>query len=402
VQSPCTYLDHASTSHPKPDVVWRAIRDYLDGVGVSPGRGGYRAARRADTLLEEARAAVAVLLGVANPSRIAFGFNATHALNIAINGSLSAGDHVVTTNTEHNSVLRPLEALSRAGIASYTVVDVSRSGVIDLDRFRAALQPNTRLVIVNHASNVTGAVAPVAKLAAMAHEAGAMFLLDVSQTLGVLEVGADRIGADLIAFTGHKGLRGPSGTGGLYVRDPSRVQPLLRGGTGLASHRLVHPSAMPAKFEAGTPNYLGIAGLKAAVDLVLADDLTALRRRKLRLTSYCLDRLHNLDGVTVYDLDPAVPRVPVISLNVDRLYPSELSAVLDEDFGVMTRAGLHCAPLIHRSLGTEPNGTVRVSLGHDTTTADIDLLITALTVIVDRLPAGTVRSNEPAAVVPVR
>jgi cysteine desulfurase / selenocysteine lyase len=402
VQKAHTYLDHASTSHPKPDVVWQAARDYLDGVGVSPGRGGYRAARRADTLLEEARAALATLLGVANPSRIAFSSNATHALNIAINGSLSIGDHVVTTNTEHNSVLRPLEALSRAGVASYTVVDVGRGGELDLDRFRAAVRPTTRLVVANHASNVTGAVAPAPELAEIAHEVGAMFLLDVSQTLGVLDVDADAIGADLIAFTGHKGLRGPSGTGGLYLRDSSRVHPLLRGGTGQASHRLVHPAAMPAKFEAGTPNYLGIAGLKAAVELLLAEDLAALRRRKLGLTSYCLAKLHSLDGVTVYDLDPAVPRVPVISLNVDGLYPSEVSAILDEDFGVMTRAGLHCAPLIHRSLGAEPSGTVRVSLGHDTTIPDIDALIAALTAILDRVPVGAMRDHLTTKGAPIR
>ncbi len=397
-----TYLDHASTAHPKPDAVWHAARDYLDGVGVSPGRGGYRAARHADAQLEAARAAVAALLGVGNPSRIAFGSNATHALNIGINGSLSPGDHVVTTNTEHNSVLRPLEERSRAGVVSYTVVDVSRGGVLDLDRFRAALRPTTRLVVANHASNVTGAVAPAAELAAIAHEAGAMFLLDVSQTLGVLDVDADAIGADMIAFTGHKGLRGPSGTGGLYVRDPSRVRPLLYGGTGLGSHRLVHPAAMPARFEAGTPNYLGIAGLKAAVELVLAEDLPALLSRKLRLTSYCLARLRSLPGVTVYDVDPAVPRVPVISLNVDGLYPSELSAVLDEEFGIMTRAGVQCAPLIHRSLGTEPHGTVRASLGHDTTTSDVDVLIDALTAIVNRPWTEAPRSTDAATKVPTR
>lgn len=380
------YLDHASTSFPKPDAVWHATRDYLTDIGVSPGRGGYRAARAADLLVEQTRAILARLLGAADPSRIAFTANATHALNVALTGSVSPGDHVVTTNTEHNSVLRPLEALARAGVISYTVVDVTREGFFDLDRFRAALRPATRLVVVSHASNVTGAVAPVRELSAIARAAGAMFLLDASQTLGLLDIDVDALGVDMVAFTGHKGLRGPSGTGGLYVREPARVKPLLRGGTGSSSHVLTHPAAMPAKFEAGTPNYLGIAGLKAAVELLLAEGTATVRERELSLFAWSLTQLRRIDGLTLHEVHPAVPRVPVASINVAHLYPSELSAVLDDEFGIMTRAGIHCAPLIHRSLGTAPHGTVRVSLGSGTTSTDIDALVQALTRITARVP----------------
>ncbi|MGH8932664.1 MAG: aminotransferase class V-fold PLP-dependent enzyme [Egibacteraceae bacterium] len=380
------YLDHASTSYPKPDAVWHAARDYLTDLGVSPGRGGYRSARAADLLVEQTRAMLATLLGAADPSRVAFAANATHALNVAIIGTVSPGDHVVTTNTEHNSVLRPLEALARAGVISYTVVDVAEDGVLDLDRFRGALRPTTRLVVVNHASNVTGAVAPVRELSAIAREAEAMFLLDASQTLGLLDIDVDALGVDIVAFTGHKCLRGPSGTGGLYVRDPSRVRPLMRGGTGSASHVLTHPAAMPAKFEAGTSNYLGIAGLKAAVELLLAEGVSTVRQREQRMFTLCLSRLREIDGLIMHHVHPALPRVPVVSINVAHLYPSELSAVLDDDFGIMTRAGIHCAPLIHRSLGTAPHGTVRVSLGSSTTTFDIEALVEALTTIAMRAP----------------
>ena len=378
------YLDHASTSNPKPDAVWHAVRDYLTDLGVSPGRGGYRAARAADVVVEETRAALAMLLGAADPSRIAFVANATHALNIAITGSVSTGDHVVTTNTEHNSVLRPLEALARAGVISYTVVDVAEDGVLDLDRFASAMRPMTRLVVANHASNVTGAVAPARELGTIARAAGAMFLLDASQTLGLLDVDVDALGVDIVAFTGHKSLRGPSGTGGLYVREPARVAPLLRGGTGSTSHSLTHPAAMPAKFEAGTPNYLGIAGLKAAVELILAEGVAVVREREMTLFARCLRRLRTIEGLVVHEVHPALPRVPVVSINAEHLYPSELSAVLDAEFEIMTRAGIHCAPLIHRSLGTAPHGTVRVSLGATTTSDDIDALIDALTAITAR------------------
>jgi cysteine desulfurase family protein len=382
------YLDHASTSFPKPDVLWHAARDYLNDIGVSPGRGGYRAARQADRLLEQARSNVATLLGTADPSRIIFTANATHALNIAITGSLDAGDHVVTTSQEHNSVLRPLHALAAAGTVTYTVVDTTRDGVLDPAAVRAAMRPNTTLVVANHASNVTGAVAPVEQMRAIAHEFGATFLLDASQTLGVLDVDVEAIGADLVAFTGHKSLRGPSGTGGLYLRHPARVRPLLRGGTGVASQALTQPAAMPAKFESGTPNYLGIAGLSAAVELILRAGTATTRQRLLALRSACVDQLDRINGVTVYDVHPDLPRVPVIALNVDHLYPSELSAVLDEQFGVMTRAGLHCAPLVHRTLGTAPHGTVRISLGTTSTAEDVEALVLAVQHIADRVPVG--------------
>jgi cysteine desulfurase/selenocysteine lyase len=373
------YLDNASTYAPKPDVVWQAARAYIDDVAASPGRGGYRAARGADEIVEGARASLARLLGVPKPGAIAFAANATHALNTAIQGTVGEGDHVVTTTTEHNSVLRPLETLARAGRITCTRVPVSASGLFDLDRFAAAVRPGTRLVAVNHASNVTGAVAPVVDMCAIAHEAGALFLLDASQTAGALDIDVEELGCDLLAFTGHKSLRGPSGTGGLYVRDPDQVRPLLQGGTGLNSHALVQPALMPTRLEAGTPNYLGIAGLGAAVDLLLDDEDIARTRRALTdLTEYCLLRLRALDAVRVYEVDPGIQRVPVISINMDGLYASELSSVLDSRHGIMTRAGLHCAPLIHEALGTAPHGTVRVSLGSANTRSDVDALIGAL------------------------
>ena len=221
-------------------------------------------------------------------------------------------------------------------------------------------------------------MAPVAELAAIARAQGALFLLDASQTAGFLDIDVEAWGIDLLALTGHKCLRGPSGTGALFVRDPSAVRPLYVGGSGMNSQSLRHPAAMPARLEAGTANYLGVAGLGAVLAALTAERLREGREASLRLTEYCLTVLRSLDGVTVYEVRPDLPRVPVISINVDGLYPSEACALLDERFHIMTRAGLHCAPLIHRTLGTSPQGTLRISLGTSSTREDIDALADAL------------------------
>lgn len=383
------YLDNASTSFPKPDVLWQSARDYLASIGASPGRASYRQARQADEVVERARAGLARLIGAPTPRSIAFTANATHALNIAIKGVLAPGDHVVTTDIEHNSVLRPLDELSRAGHSTYTAVQTGADGVFDLDAFRAAMRPRTRLLAVNHASNVTGVVAPIAELAALAREHGALFLLDASQTAGFLDLDVEADDIDLLALTGHKCLRGPSGTGALYVREAARVRPLQVGGSGTNSQSLRHPATTPAKFEAGTVNYLGIAGLGAVVEGLTPQRLHAARARALELTGYCLSRLRGIAGVTVHELHPGLARVPVISITQAGLYPSELCSVLDEEFEIMTRAGLHCAPLIHQTLGTAPHGTLRVSLGAGSTRADVDALAEALTSIAERVMATT-------------
>jgi cysteine desulfurase / selenocysteine lyase len=372
------YLDNASTSAPKADVVWTAARDYLRDIGASPGRNTTRAGRRAHQVVDDARRTVADLLGVARASHIAFTANATHALNLAIHGVLRPGDHVVTTMTEHNSVLRPLERLARAGTISYSTVAPDRSGRFEMARFRRALRPETRMLVVNHASNVTGAVAPLPDIVHFAHECDLAVLVDAAQTAGLLPLAIDHLGIDMVAFTGHKWLGGPPGTGGLYIRDASRVDPLMQGGTGTSSHALVQPAAMPIKFEAGTLNYLGIAGLGAAVRLMTAADRSALLKATIALLDYCLQGLRRIPGTIVYEVDPEVPRVPVLSFNVAGLYPSELCAILDERYRISTRAGLHCAPLIHEVLDTSPHGTVRVSLGHSTTTEHVDILLAAV------------------------
>lgn len=382
------YLDNSSTSFPKPEAVWQAARDYLDHLGVSPGRSSYRRARTAERLIESARESVAVILGVRKASHIAFTSNATHSLNIAIKGCLSRGDHVVTTDLEHNSVLRPLEALQRAGMITYTVVRTDAGGGLDVQTVEAAMRPETRLVAMTHASNVTGVVTPIAEVAELAHRHGALFLLDAAQTAGLLDIDADAGEIDMVAFTGHKWLYGPPGTGGLFVRDPSEVRPLMEGGTGHNSHSALQPLVMPSKFEAGTLNYLGIAGLLAAItESGGADRMASLRRSVSTTTQSLVSGLHSIPGITVYRARPDIPHIPVVSINVEGLYPGEVTALLDEEFGILTRSGLHCAPLVHQTLGTAPHGTVRLSLGANTSIGEIEATLDALAAIRDRTAA---------------
>lgn len=370
------YLDNASTAHPKPAAVLEAISSYFSTVGASPGRAGHGPARRSQELVEAVRGQVAGLLGVSRESHVAFTPNATFALNALIHGSLKPGDHVVTTQAEHNSVLRPLEGRRRAGLNTYEAVRVRPNGSLDLDAFDRALAAGPRLVVVNHASNVTGAVAPVPRLVERAHAAGALFLLDASQTVGHLPIAADSWGVDLLAFTGHKAIGGPPGTGGLFVRDPLAVSPLLQGGTGYNSHSLTHPDAMPAKFEAGTVNYLGIAGLGAAITELAHSRNTTFTPLELR--DDCADRLSRVPGVRVVHVDPGLERVPVLSFTVDGYYPSEVAHLLEQRAGVLVRAGLHCAPLIHEAIGTNPHGTVRASFGHGTDPTAVELICAAV------------------------
>jgi cysteine desulfurase family protein len=373
------YLDNGSTSSPKPDCVWESARDFLSGVGASPGRSGHRLARMADEMVEQTRESLAGLFGTRQPKHIAFTSNATAGLNACLKGFLQHGDRVVTTAVEHNSVLRPLESLKRRGIIEYVTAVPDAEGRFDLDWFQDAIAAGTRLVVLNHASNVTGAVTPVAEITKITHEHGAAVLLDVSQTAGCVDIDLDGWGIDMMAFTGHKGLLGPSGIGGMYIRDPSAVDTTTEGGTGISSQSLRQSAVMPAKFESGTLNYMGIAGLNAALKFAAVAPDKSGHLSALIDQSVC--GLGAVRGVTVYRPAVGLHLVPVVSFNLAGLYAAELAAILDDRFGIMTRAGLHCAPLCHATLGTAPHGTVRASFGVFTTAEDVAALVSAVTVI---------------------
>lgn len=384
------YADNAATSFPKPPEVLAAMNDYAQRLGASAGRGAYREAVQTGELVSTCRARIAKLIHAEEPRRIVFTLNCTEALNLAIRGMLGHGDHVVTTRFEHNSILRPLHALASAGVeTTYVAVDPATGGVSAGD-IRQSIRPNTRLIAIQHGSNVTGVLQPLEEVGAIARENRVTLLVDAAQTLGHLQVDVQRTGIDLLAFPGHKGLLGPLGTGGLYVRPglEDRLLPLVTGGTGSISDLPTQPDFMPDKYESGSHNAIGIAGLSAGVGWLLERGVESLRAHELALIRRFLDGIRSVDGLTLYGPTEAERRVAVFSLRIDGLEPAELSGVLDSEFGLLTRSGIYCAPWAHETIGTQrAGGATRMSLGPFNTEADIDAAIDALTSVASMAPA---------------
>ncbi len=367
------YLDHAATSWPKPPAVLKAMVDFLEEAGGNPGRSGHRLSIAAGRIVYDVREAVATLFNAPDPLGVIFTANGTHALNLALHGLLAPGDRVVTGAFEHNAVMRPLRHLEAKGVE---VVVTS----LEPEAARRAITPGTKLVVLGHASNICGAVTPVAEIVALAHSVGALVLVDAAQSAGVLPIDVQTMGIDLLAFTGHKGLQGPTGTGGLVLgsgMDASRISPLLQGGTGSRSEHEVQPEFLPDKFESGTPNGTGIAGLGAGIAWVLERGVEAIHQHELAIADRLREGLGNLPGLLFHG-PVTSPSTSVLSFTVQGRHVSDLGLRLDEEAGVLTRVGLHCAPAAHRALGTFPEGTVRFAPGPPTTLAEADAAITAV------------------------
>lgn len=367
------YLDHAATSWPKPPQVARAMSDYLEIAGGNPGRSGHRLSIAAARYVYDAREAVATLFQAPDPLRVVFTLNVTYALNLALRGLLQPGDHVVTTSIEHNSVMRPLRELEKHSV-QLSVVACRPDGTLDLEAMRRAITPGTHLVVVNHASNVMGAILPVSEIAQMAHQVSALLLVDVAQTAGTYPINVMEMGIDLLAFTGHKSLQGPPGTGGLIIGsnvDVSKLTPLARGGTGSRSEFEEQPEMLPDKYESGTQNGVGLAGLGAGVRWVLERTVEEIRAHELELATVLTSGLRCIKGVTVYG--PADPKqsVAVVSCRVEGQRVSNIGLRLDDEFEILCRVGLHCAPAAHKTIGTFPEGTIRLAPGVLTTMDDI-------------------------------
>ncbi|MEW6264866.1 MAG: aminotransferase class V-fold PLP-dependent enzyme [Thermodesulfobacteriota bacterium] len=370
------YCDQAATSFPKPGTVIEAVVQALSRVSASPGRSAHGYSLEASRLVFNARETVAEFLGVDDSSRIVFTLNVTQALNLALSGWLRPGDHVLTTDLEHNSVMRPLAWLSQERGVEVEVVPSGPDGLIRPREFEARRRPETRLAVVNHASNVTGAISPVQEIKAAL--GNVPVLLDVAQTAGCLPLPPAEQLADLIAFTGHKSLLGPTGTGGLWVGPGLELKPLVHGGTGSRSEQERQPDFMPDALEAGTPNTHGLAGLAAGIRFVLETGLDRIRSHELELTGLFLDGLSLIKGIEVYGPDKAEARVAVVSLNLDGWSPSDLALALEREYGVMVRAGLHCAPRAHRTIQTFPRGAVRFSFGWFNTPREVVAVLAAL------------------------
>jgi selenocysteine lyase/cysteine desulfurase len=373
------YLDYAATAAVRPPSVIRAITGYLESNGATPGRGGHRLAVAADRIALACRQSLARLLDIpGDPGRIAFFFNATYAINAAISGVVNRGERIVTTALDHNAVLRPARALAESRGADVIVVDADTNGVLDDVAFDRALD-GARLVVINAVSNVLGTAFDVESMTKRAHAAGALVLVDAAQAAGEVPVSVREWDADMVAFTGHKGLLGPHGTGALWVRDGVDVRAFASGGTGGDSTDVAMPAAYPDHLEAGSQNGAGIAGLHAGASWLLEADVTVVCERTHALARILRDGLDALDGVHVLSPERAV--APIVTCVAESVDPATIAARLDAEFGVLVRAGLHCAPEAHRILGTLQTGAVRFSAGWATTREDIDHAIMAMDVI---------------------
>ena len=372
------YFDNAATSYPKPEEVYNAVDYYQRHIGASPGRGAYHNALEADQIIFKARQSLAKLFGVADVSRIIFTANVTEAINLAVKGWLRFGDHVITTHMEHNAVWRTLKVLEQHRAIEISTLSCTEGKAFDPAEIDKLVRPATRLVALNNASNVTGTLMPIKEAGEICRENQLPLLVDAAQTAGVYPIDVKTLNISLLAFTGHKGLMGPTGTGGLYIAPGIDLQPLKEGGTGGDSLLEHQPEHLPDRFEAGTMHAAGIAGLGAAVKFILDKGVDSIREYEKELTAYALEQLHQVPGIVIYGPGNAAERTAVISFNLCDTAPEEVAYVLDEVFGIMVRAGLHCAPQAHHTIGTAEKGTVRISFGFFNSTDEIDQLIKAL------------------------
>ncbi|GJM81439.1 cysteine desulfurase [Paenibacillus sp. HMSSN-139] len=375
---PVIYLDHAATSWPKPPRVGEVMLEILNGPAANAGRGNHGMALQAGRVLYDTRVKLARLFGVPNPNDIALTSNATSALNLAIKGLLKPGDHVVATTVEHNSVRRPLEFLKRTRGVQVDYAEMDRQGQLDLRQVEKLFNPRTRLLVCSHSSNLLGCILPIQDLSRIAHAHGAVILVDAAQTAGCYPVNVQEMGIDLLAFPGHKGLLGPQGTGGLYIHPEIDLEPLLHGGTGSQSEESEQPSVRPDRYEAGTANTPGIAGLGAGVGTVLERGVEQIHRREWELTQYLMKELKTVPGVCLIGPGIGQPRTGIVSFTIDGRDASEVAFKLDREYGIAVRAGYHCTPLGHQTAGTLQGGAVRASVGYETTEEELQVLIDAI------------------------
>ncbi len=375
------YLDNAATTWPKPEGVYQAVANFMREIGANPGRGGHRASVRGGKIIADTRKKIARLFNLKNSNRAIFTFNATHSINLALKGLLEPGDHVITTALEHNSTLRPLFKLLQKGVR-VTVIPCSPQGFIDPALIKRKLLPSTRLICLNHASNVLGTLTPVQEVGRIARENDVIFMVDAAQTAGIYPIDVEEMNIDLLAFPGHKSLLGPQGTGGLCVGERVRLDSIFEGGTGSVSESFAQPDRLPDKLESGTPNTPGIAGLGAGLDFILQEGMEKIRAHEQELTSYLLQGLEEFKEIKIYGPKNTEKQAPLVAFNVKDKDSTDISYMLDKFYDIATRSGLHCAPLVHKALGTREQGAVRASIGYFNTRGDIDGLLHALASIV--------------------
>lgn len=366
------YLDNAATSWPKPEAVYQAVNDFMRNSCANPGRSSHEMARISSNAVMKTRELIAALFNVKNPLDIAFAMNATYALNMAIQGVLNEGGHVVATAMEHNSVLRPLYHLKKSGRIDYSIVEPDGdAGSINPLRVKEAIRCNTKLIICSASSNVTGTIMPYGEIGEIARKRKILFLLDAAQGAGVLDIDVQSMNIPLLAFSGHKSLFGPQGTGGLYVSPDVELNPIIFGGTGSRSFETIHPDFMPDKLEGGTLNSPGIVGLGAGADWLMRLGLPEIRNRKVKLMEQFFEGIADIPRIKIYSERDTAKNSGIISLLIDGMDSSDIGNLLDSKYKIAIRSGFHCAPLAHQALGTMNTGLVRISPGYFNTLKDM-------------------------------
>lgn len=371
------YLDNAATTYPKPEQVYDSIMDCMKNYCANPGRAGHKMAMRAAREIYDARENIAKLFNIDNPMNIIFTNNATDSLNLAIKGAVKEGDHIITTSMEHNSVIRPIKSLEARGISN-TIVNCNKEGFLDVNDIKNAIKPNTKLIVTTHASNVVGTLVDIKAVGEIAKENNILYLVDASQTAGVYSIDVKDMNVDMIAAPGHKCLLGPQGTGILYIREGLSVDILKEGGTGSKSEDLFQPEIVPDRYESGTHNTPGIAGLNEGVKFILEKGIDNIRLHEEELCQYMLDKLEEVPNIKIYGTKDSKKRAAVIAINIGDMDSGEITFILDSEYDIATRSGIHCAPLAHKTLGTLEQGAVRFSLGYFNTKEEIDKAVEAL------------------------
>lgn len=374
------YFDNAATSFPKPDKVYDSIMKAMKEYGANPGRSGHKLALKLGREIFETRELLAKLFNIKNPMNLIFTFNCTESLNIGIKGILNKGDHVITTSMEHNSVLRPLKALEKEGI-EITIVRGDSAGRINPKDIEKSIKKNTKLIITTHVSNLTGTIMPIKEIGNIAKDNGIYYLVDAAQSAGVYSIDVEEMGIDILAFPGHKGLLGPQGTGGLYIREGLAVKEITQGGTGSISHLLEQPDISPDRYESGTPNGPGIVGLGAGVKYILENGIENIRKHEEDLTKYFIEEITKIKDVKVYGPLNIEEQGAVVPINIGDEDSSEISYILDQNYDIEVRPGLHCAPIAHKTINTFEQGVVRFSFGPFNTHDEIELGIKAIKAI---------------------
>ena len=378
------YLDNGATSYPKPDEVYTFMDSFYRSFGVNPGRSGYDLCMETGALVDTTRKMLANFFNGNDPNRLCFSYNSTDALNLIIFGMLKQGDHAITTTLEHNSVLRPLYHQSKFNDVEVDYIPFDTNGFVEPDDIKQKIKANTRLVIVNHASNVIGTVQPVGAIGRICREYGVPFAVDASQSAGKIPIDIEQLQIDVVAFTGHKSLLGPTGIGGLYVREGINIRHTRAGGTGVRSADRMHLEEYPYRLEYGTGNIVGIAGLHAGLKWIAKRGIDPIHLHEMKLTRMLRDSLSELDGVSLYCQDNLVDHIGVISFNIDGMEALNTGTLLDGDYNIACRTGLHCAPLVHEQLGTaQIGGSARIGIGPFNTEEHIKAAIEAIGEIVD-------------------